>query len=105
MAKPICKLGEGYKSWRPMVWTESPNEKLPLRFAPQFWLNPADVTEAARDVADHRRLSGCCGRSGHNGPNQRCRACGATIGTLMDDCWTDRVFIPEPSMTVWIEET
>lgn len=59
-------------------------------------LNPSDV-HALRDHPDLRRLSGCCGRDGLDGPNQVCRHCGAEVATLRDDCWSPVEVRFEPS--------
>jgi len=86
-----------------MVSSDDPGNRPPLQFVPQYWLNPIDVAGRVEDVDDACRLNGCCGPSGHSGPNQQCRGCGQEVGTLMADCWTDHVFVPEPKQTYWIE--
>lgn len=98
--KPLTAQGIGFKSYkRTPVYGDS----IPLDFIPQYWLNPEDLTEAVRDTGNQKRLGGCCGLAGITGPNQLCR-CGAEIGTLRTDCWTPRLFIPEPDKTTWIDE-
>jgi len=69
-----------------------------LAFAPQFWMNPDDRSEAICDTQDSQRLLGCCGVSGFWGFNQICR-CKAEVGTLHDDCGLPRYFIPNPATT------
>ncbi|PAX07711.1 hypothetical protein [Sphingomonas lenta] len=93
----LTEPGAAYKSWQAQQWS-SDGTRVPLDFTPQYWINPLDLTEAVRAVTDARRLNGCCGLDGCDGPNQRCE-CGAEIGTLRSDCWTDHVFIPEPDAT------
>ena len=97
--EPLTQSGEVYKSYEPITrsFDETP---APLEFTPQYWLNPADLTDSVRFTKNGDRLSGCCGPAGSDGPNQVCR-CGAEVGTLQDDCWTSKVFIPEPSATEW----
>lgn len=102
-SKPLTAPGTAILSSKPMLCSEDPKDRPPLQFAPQYWLNPADVAEGVENVADGRGLNGCCGPSGHGGPNQRCRKCRKDVGTLMADCWTDLVFIPQPDGTYWTE--
>jgi hypothetical protein len=101
-SKPLTEAGTAILSSDPMVCSEDLANRPPLQFAPQHWLNPADVAANVEDVADGHGLNGCCGPSGHGGPNQRCRHCHKDVGTLMADCWTDLVFIPQPEWTYWI---
>lgn len=100
--QPITEAGTAFKSYEPMVRSFS-DEPAPFEFVPQVWINPDDLTDAVRLTKKHRRLSGCCGISGSNGPNQLC-VCGAEIGTLRTDCSTPLVFVAEPDATEWIEE-
>lgn len=99
--QPLVERGIGFKSWEPQRWiyTEPGH---PLHFAPQYWLNPEDLTDAIRDSPDRSRIGGCCGEAGISGPNKICR-CKAEVGTLQTDCFTPRVFIPESSTTSWHE--
>ena len=97
--QPLTPAGEAYKSYEPIMRSFG-DEPATLEFTPQHWLNPADLTEAVGATGTTDRLSGCCGVAGIDGPNQVCR-CGAEIGTLQDDCWTAKVFIPEPAATEW----
>ena len=97
--KPLVPVGVAFKSWKPMYWIGGTDHA--LDFAPQYWLNPDDVAETVRD--GKRGLNGCCGPTGLDGPNQLCRRCKASVGTLQDDCITPRVFIPDPAATTWLE--
>ncbi|MBT2118892.1 hypothetical protein KK141_11295 [Dyella sp. LX-66] len=92
--------GVAFESWEPIerACGDAPSS---LEFVPQCWLNPDDLNESVHDTYDARRLNGCCGLDGCDGPNQVCR-CGADVGTLRTDCWTPRVFIPDPKGTKWI---
>jgi len=99
--KPIVPRGTGYKAWEATPWLyRAPGET--LSFVPQYWLNPADLTDAVQFPKNGAGLDGCCGIIGLGGPNQLCR-CKSAIGTLQDDCMTPKVFIPEPTATVWAE--
>jgi hypothetical protein len=111
---PVTPAGIAYKSYEPIMRSVSGAPEIvlasmpvpvPLEFSPQFWINPDDLTEAVRQTKKKRRLQGCCGLDGCNGPNQICR-CGSEIGTRQSDCWTPSVFIPQPEATFWqkIEE-
>lgn len=98
---PLTDSGIVFKAYEPIErsWKDEPS---PLEFVSQYWVNPDDLSEVVRLTKDHRRLSGCCGLAGCEGPNQICE-CGAEIGTLRTDCWTPKVFIPVPQATSWIE--
>jgi hypothetical protein len=66
---------------------------------PQYWLHPDDLTGPVHLSDD---AVGCCGVGGFHGPNQVCR-CKTAIGTLLEDCMTPTVFIPEPNATKWAD--
>ncbi|GGV69985.1 hypothetical protein GCM10010277_80570 [Streptomyces longisporoflavus] len=53
-------------------------------------LHPDDVLGTAPH-GDARRLSGCCGLAGHEGPNLVCSGCGTEVAMKEDDCWTDNL--------------
>ena len=97
--EPMMPAGEVFKSYEPIERSYGEEPAL-LEFTPQHWLNPADVAEAVRMTSCVKRLGGCCGEAGSNGPNQVCR-CGAFVGTLRTDCWTPHLFIPDPAATEW----
>ena len=99
---PLTESGVAFKSYDPIMRSFA-DDPAPLEFTPQYWLNPDDLTDAAGNTQNNRRLSGCCGISGLDGPNQVCR-CGAEVGTLQTDCFTPRVFIPEPGGTTWADD-
>ena len=101
MQKPIVAVGVAFKSWKPMHWISCAWEH-GLGFAPQFWLNPGDLTESVQQSGDRRSI-GCCGPMGLDGPNMECRRCKARVGTLQADCVTPFVFIPDPKTTSWVE--
>jgi hypothetical protein len=100
--KPLTPRGSVFKSWEPIERSYGDEPAL-LEFAPQYWLNPEDLDGEVRNTPDVRRLNGCCGLDGCDGPNQVCQ-CGADVGTLRTDCWTPLVFIPDPGSINWIEE-
>ncbi|UKK86148.1 hypothetical protein L7H23_08645 [Sphingopyxis sp. BSN-002] len=99
---PLTPRGAAFKSWEPIERSFA-DKPASLEYAPQYWLNPDDLDGQVRDTPDARRLNGCCGLDGCDGPNQVCR-CGAEVGTLRTDCWTPHVFVPDPANTNWIEE-
>lgn len=101
--EPITATGSAFKSYAPLVRSYG-DEPGPLEFVPQLWINPDDLTDAVRLTKKGRRLNGCCGISGLDGPNQLC-ACGAEVGTLQSDCFTPLVFVAEPGTMEWMEET
>ncbi|MEO3767751.1 hypothetical protein [Streptomyces sp. B8F3] len=53
-------------------------------------LHPDDLPGAARH-RDARRLAGCCGPAGQDGPNLVCGGCGVEVATKESDCWTDNL--------------
>lgn len=97
--EPLGPAGTAYKSWKPLAEAMA-GPPVPLQFTPQYWLHPDDVAGRVQDTKQGVRLSGCCGLAGLNGPNQLC-ACGAEVGTLINDCWTAHIFVPEPDATDW----
>ena len=97
--EPLIEAGAVFKSYEP-IERSCAREPALLEFTPQYWLNPADVREAVTMTRWTKRLGGCCGEAGANGPNQLCR-CGAFVGTLRSDCWSPHVFIPDPAATEW----
>jgi hypothetical protein len=101
--KPMTPPGEAIKSWEPMQKSHDPKNPAKLEFTPQFWLNPQDTAKSVEKVDDPRRLNGCCGLDGCDGPNMRCKTCYAVVGTRQSDCWTSDVFIPEPNATEWVK--
>ena len=98
---PLTPAGQAYKSYEPIERSYS-GVPAPLEFVPQYWVNPDDLDASVRMTKNGKRLGGCCGESGTNGPNQLC-GCGAEVGTLRVDCWTPRLFVPEPAATEWRE--
>jgi hypothetical protein len=97
--QPVCAAGKGFKSYQPLQSSFDPNNPDLLEFAPQFWLNPADIEESGKLTKTVRRLGGCCGLAGCNGPNIECRRCGTEIGTKQSDCWAPLIFVPDPNNT------
>lgn len=53
-------------------------------------LHPDDVPGTTPHPAP-RRLSGCCGLAGQDGPNLVCSCCRAEVATKESDCWTDNL--------------
>lgn len=58
------------------------------------WISLAGLSDGMMDTTDYRRLNGCCGLDGLDGPNQVCRNCGRYVGTKVTDCWTPHIFEP-----------
>ncbi|WP_224282312.1 hypothetical protein [Streptomyces sp. LS1784] len=53
-------------------------------------LHPDDLPGTALH-SDPRRLTGCCGPAGQDGPNLVCSGCDAEVATKECDCWTDNL--------------
>ncbi|WP_328958141.1 hypothetical protein [Kitasatospora purpeofusca] len=53
-------------------------------------LHPDDVPGTALHP-DARRVNGCCGLAGQDGPNLVCSGCGVEVATKESDCWTDNL--------------
>ena len=98
-AQPVCDPGMAFKSYKSLQWSHDPAHSAPLEFTPQFWANPRDFEAAIKETRDIRRLAGCCGLDGCNGPNMVCRLCKAEVGTMQSDCWTPLIFVPDPNNT------
>lgn len=94
---PITQTGVAFNSYQPLVRSYR-DKPAPLEFTAQLWINPEDITKSVAWMKNRRRLSGCHGPSGLDGPNQVCR-CGAEVGTRQADCFTPAVFVPEPKAT------
>jgi hypothetical protein len=98
----VTAQGLAFRSHKPIVQTfKSP--KHPLEFSPQLWLNPLDILPIIVATKNLKRLNGCCGWDGMDGPNQVCQ-CGSEVGTLQNDCWTSHVFIAQPLATIILDE-
>ncbi|WP_158823202.1 hypothetical protein [Granulicella sp. S156] len=52
----------------------------------EYIANTEDVIQTHL-TDDYKRLSGCCGLDGCDGPNLQCNGCGAYVATKMTDCW------------------
>jgi len=80
----------------------SPKEKAPLlEFHPIYYIRTDDMKSEIGNSDNPRRLNGCCGLDGCDGPNKIC-LCGEHVGTEKSDCWTPLVFIPNIETTDWI---
>jgi hypothetical protein len=66
-------------------------------------LNIADVVKTHPTTAQ-RRLSGCCGLDGMDGPNLLCVHCEAEVATKKTDCWMPHCVIFEPATTESVAE-
>jgi hypothetical protein len=54
---------------------------------------------------DGKRLAGCCGLDGMDGPNLQCDKCGAYVATKKDDCWMPHRVVFDPATTEAIAGT
>jgi len=54
-------------------------------------------------TADNRRLNGCCGLDGLDGPNLQCDGCGNYVAVKMTDCWESHCIVFEESATEAVE--
>ena len=54
--------------------------------AGSYLVHPDDLLHV-RLTTNPRRLSGCCGLDGCDGPNLHCETCDAYVATKMTDCW------------------
>ena len=95
----VIESGYTFKSQEPYRKSMGPTKDL-LEFTPQYWMTVRDLLPGVELTADARRLNGCCGLDGCDGPNRVCD-CGAAVGTEMSDCWTSYLFIPDPLATTW----
>ncbi len=48
---------------------------------------------------DGKRIAGCCGLDGMDGPNLQCDKCGVYVATKMDDCWMPHCVVFDPATT------
>jgi len=97
--EPACLAGTVFKSHEPLQRAMTPGRRALLEFVPQFWANPQDFEASIEQTGDLKRLAGCCGLDGCDGPNMLCRVCHAEVGTMQSDCWTPLIFVPEPDNT------
>jgi hypothetical protein len=74
-----------------------------FRRFPEVWINLGDMPGEPLYTPHKKRLNGCCGLDGCDGPNRVCR-CGEHIGTEQSDCWSPRVFVPDAETTAWKDE-
>lgn len=97
--EPLTEPGIAFVSEEP--WSRSlDGPKAPLEFSPQVWMRLDDLLDSVVLTTNRSRLNGCCGLDGCDGPNRVC-SCGAEVGTDISDCWTPRMFIPQPEGTEW----
>ena len=96
---PMSGKGIALMSLKPMQYaTKGP--KVYLEFTPQYWMRLDDVLDIVGKVENDRLWQGCCGPSGDEGPNRKCK-CGEPVGSERNDCWTPKVFVPDPKATKW----
>lgn len=49
---------------------------------------------------DSKRLNGCCGLDGCDGPNLQCDVCRAFVATKMTDCWMPHCVVFDVTATM-----
>ncbi len=68
------------------------------REAGHFLTNLADA-KGVQLTSESRRLNGCCGLDGCDGPNLQCEVCAAYVATKRTDCWTPHYIAFDPVTT------
>jgi hypothetical protein len=68
-----------------------------------YIVNVNDVVHT-RLTGIQRRLAGCCGLDGMDGPNLLCDHCGAEVATKKTDCWMPHCVIFEPTATQVLQD-
>jgi len=63
-----------------------------------FVVNVDDVVQTRLTTAG-KRLAGCCGLDGMDGPNLLCDQCGAEVAIKKTDCWMPHCVIFGPTAT------
>lgn len=96
----IMPAGRAFLSYSP--WLSGCDGIGHVSRAPQIWMNLGDLLGEPRYTPHTDRLWGCCGISDPV-PNRICE-CIEHIGTELSDCWTPRMFIPDPATTEWKDE-
>ncbi|WP_208354406.1 hypothetical protein [Pseudaestuariivita rosea] len=103
-AEPVDTVPPGYGLVMADKVLQARKDEWPgTRIQEGIWLSLSDLTDAVCYTTLTRRLSGCCGPSGIDGPNRIC-TCGAEVGTESSDCWTLRNFVSETKNTEWKEQ-
>jgi hypothetical protein len=69
-----------------------------------FFILHVDDLFNVKTTTDSKRLAGCCGLDGCDGPNLQCVVCGSYVATKMTDCWMPHCAVLEPSATSAIAE-
>jgi len=64
-----------------------------------IYLSSADSVVNVEITSDEKRLNGCCGLDGCDGPNLKCKNCGVYVATKMTDCWMPHCVAFEPEAT------
>ena len=58
-----------------------------------------DDTLRLKLTTESRRLNGCCGLDGCDGPNLQCEVCDTYLATKMTDCWMPHCIVFDPNTT------
>lgn len=72
--------------------------------AGKFLGNIADAAHMTL-TSDMRRLNGCCGLDGCDGPNLLCEICDTYVATKRTDCWTPHYVVFDPNTTKAVMES
>jgi hypothetical protein len=68
-----------------------------------YVVNLRDVVNV-RLTNDSKRLNGCCGLDGLDGPNLQCENCGIYVATKQTDCWQPHCIVFDPATTAQVLE-
>ncbi len=55
-------------------------------------------------TSDSKRLAGCCGLDGCDGPNLQCEICETYVATKITDCWRPHCVVFESATTRLVSE-
>lgn len=89
----VDRIPSGY-AHKETVFANDPAEK--------WCINLADARHL-RHTDDSRRLNGCCGLDGLDGPNLVCETCGEAVATERSDCWMPHFIALESDKTSILE--
>lgn len=70
-----------------------------------FYIVHPDDLQHVKLTTDSKRLNGCCGLDGCDGPNLQCEICGTYVATKMTDCWMAHYVVLEPETTKLVPES
>lgn len=97
VAADACSTEDG-KPYVPLGMTIQNDDSFFHQSVGGYIANVEDVLHT-RLTKDARRLAGCCGLDGMDGPNLLCDGCGAEIAIKKTDCWMPHCVLFEPNET------